>query len=136
MPVCVLDASVTIAVLIEEDRSEEARSIVRRIVDDCAEVPSLWYFEVGNVLLLAERRRALTASARRDHLQDLARLPIVIDHEATRRAWSETMALAERHGLSLYDASYLELSQRRQLPLASFDAALRRAAKAANVPLL
>jgi predicted nucleic acid-binding protein len=46
------------------------------------------------------------------------------------------MALAERHGLSLYDASYLELSQRRQLPLASFDSALRRAAKAANVSLL
>jgi len=136
MPVCVLDASVAIALLIEEDRSEEARAIVRHIIDDCAEVPGLWYFEVGNVLLVAERRRALTAAARRDHLQDLARLPIVIDHEATGHVWGDTMALAERHGLSLYDASYLELSQRRQLPLASFDAALRRAARATNVPLL
>jgi predicted nucleic acid-binding protein len=136
MAVCVLDASVTIAALIEEDRSEEAHGIVRRIIDDSAEVPCLWFFEIGNVLLFAERRRALTAAARRGFLQDLARLPIVIDHDATGRAWSDTMALAERHGLTLYDASYLELSQRRRLPLASFDAALRRAAQAAGVPLL
>jgi predicted nucleic acid-binding protein len=136
MPVCVLDASVTIAALIEEDRSDEARRILRDVVSDSAAVPGLWLLEVGNVLLLAERRKSLSAAARRDHLADLSRLPIVIDHATASHAWHDTMALAERHGLALYDAVYLELSLRQQLPIATFDAALRRAAKAANVPLL
>jgi predicted nucleic acid-binding protein len=136
MPVCVLDASVTIAALIEEDRSDEARRILRDVVSDSAAVPGLWLLEVGNVLLLAERRKSLSAAARRDHLADLSRLPIVIDHATASHAWHDTMALAERHGLTLYDAVYLELSLRQQLPIATFDAALRRAAEAANVPLL
>jgi predicted nucleic acid-binding protein len=136
MPVCVLDASVTIAALIEEDRSEEARRIFQGIANDSAAVPSLWLLEVGNILLLAERRKSLGAAARRDHLADLSRLPIIIDHATASHAWHDTMALAERHGLTLYDAVYLELSLRHQLPLATFDVALRRAANAAKVPLL
>jgi predicted nucleic acid-binding protein len=131
-----LDASVAIAALIEEDRSDEARRILCEVGNDGAVVPGLWYLEVGNTLLLAGRRRSLTAVARREHLTDLSRLPIAIDHETTHHAWNETMALAEYHGLTLYDATYLELSLRRQLPLATFDAALQRAAKAAGVPLL
>jgi predicted nucleic acid-binding protein len=136
MPVCVLDASVTIAALIEEDRSDEARRILRDVVSDSAMVPGLWLLEVGNVLLLAERRKSLSAAARRDHLADLSRLPIVIDYATASHAWHDTMSLAERHGLTLYDAVYLELSLRQQLPLATFDAALHRAAKVANVSLL
>jgi len=134
--VCVLDASVAIAALIEEDRSDEARRILCEVGTDSAVVPGLWYLEVGNTLLLAERRRSLSAAARREQLADLSRLPIAIDHETTHYAWNDTMGLAERHGLTLYDATYLELSLRRQLPLAAFDAALRRAAKAAGVRLL
>jgi predicted nucleic acid-binding protein len=136
MPVCVLDASVTIAALIEEDRSDEARRILHDIASDSAAVPSLWLLEVGNILLLAERRKSLSATARRDHLADLSRLPIVVDHATASHAWHDTMALAERHRLTLYDAVYLELSLRQRLPMATFDATLRRAAKAANVPLL
>jgi predicted nucleic acid-binding protein len=132
----VLDASVTIAALIDEDRSDEARGILRNVISDGAEVPSLWPLEVGNILLLAERRRLLNAAARRDHLRDLYRLPIAIDNETARRAWHDAMALAERHGLTLYDAAYLELSLRRELPLATFDVSLRRAAAASGVQLL
>ena len=136
MPVCVLDASVTLAALIEEERSAEAREILRAVIDDSAVVPGLWFLEVGNVLLIAERRRSLTAAARRDHLDDLSRLPIVIDNETAGHAWHETMEHAVAHRLTLYDAAYLELSLRRQLPLATFDTALRRAAAAAGVGLV
>lgn len=136
MALCVLDASVTIAAMIEEDRSDEARRIFRDVIDDSAIVPGLWFLEVGNILLLAERRRSLTAATRRDHPEDLSRLPITVDHETAGHAWHDTMVLAERHGLTLYDAAYLELSLRRQLPIATFDVALRRAAKAASVALL
>lgn len=136
MPVCVLDASVTLAALIEEERSAEAREILRAVIDDSAVVPGLWFLEVGNVLLIAERRRSLTSAARRDHLDDLTRLPIVIDNETAGHAWHETMEHAVAHRLTLYDAAYLELSLRRQLPLATFDTALRRAAAAAGVGLV
>ncbi|HEY7579980.1 MAG TPA: type II toxin-antitoxin system VapC family toxin [Acetobacteraceae bacterium] len=136
MPICVLDASVAIAAVIEGEQSDAAHDILREVIGDSAAVPPLWFFEVGNVLLLAERRRSLTAAARLEHLDDLSRLPITVDHEGTRHAWRETMALADRHRLTLYDAAYLELCLRLGLPLASFDAALRTAAKAANVLLL
>jgi predicted nucleic acid-binding protein len=66
----------------------------------------------------------------------LAGLPIGIDEETAGRAWRETLALAEIHRLTLYDAAYLELAVRRSLPLATFDAALRTAAVTAGVPLL
>jgi predicted nucleic acid-binding protein len=133
---CILDASVTIAALIEDERSEEARNILRDVVSDGAIVPALWLLEVGNVLLMAERRHSLTAAERHDHLGDLSHLPITIDHETAAHAWQDTMALAERRGLTLYDATYLELSLRRRLPLATFDAALRRAAREESVTLL
>lgn len=136
MAICVLDASVAIAALIQEDHSDRARAILREIIEDGAAVPPIWLFEVGNVLLLAERRRRLSATARREHLEDLSRLPIVVDHEATGHAWNDTMMLAARHDLTLYDGSYLELSLRRHLPLATFDTALQKAARSANIALL
>jgi predicted nucleic acid-binding protein len=136
MPSLVLDASVTISALIEEDRSDEARGILETIARDGAMVPPLWPLEVGHILLRAERRGLLDAATRRAHLRHLARLPIAVDHEMAGHAWHDTMALAERHGLTLYDATYLELSLRRGLPLATFDAALRRAATATGADLL
>jgi predicted nucleic acid-binding protein len=132
----VLDASVTISALIEEDRSDEARIIFRDVVNDGATVPSLWPVEVGHILLLAVRRRLLSATARQDHLNDLSRLPITIDQETAHHAWRDTIELAEQHGLTLYDATYLELSLRLGLPLATFDVALRRAAAAVGIKLL
>jgi predicted nucleic acid-binding protein len=136
MVMCVLDASITIAALVEEEHSDEARRVFRAVIDNRAVVPGLWALEVGNILLILERRRVLTTTARREHLDDLSRLPIVVDHEATARAWRDIMALAERHNLTLYDAAYLELSLRRQLPLATFDEALRKAAATVSVQLL
>ena len=76
--------------------------------------PCFGLLEVGNILLLAQRRRLLDAAARRDHLKDLAQLPINVDQETAHRAWRDTSLLAERHSLTLYDAAYLELSLRRQ----------------------
>ena len=136
MPSVVLDASVTISALIENDRSDEARIIFQDYVSAGAAVPALWPLEVGHILLLAERRRLLNAATRRDHLHDLSCLPITVDQETARLAWHDTIVLAERHDLTLYDATYLELSLRLSLPLATFDAALRRAATATGVKLL
>jgi len=69
-------------------------------------------------------------------LADLAVLRIAVDPETDRHAWTTTLQLAERFELTLYDAAYLELAQRRALPLASIDGALCSAARALGVPLI
>ena len=68
--------------------------------------------------------------------QRIAALPIIVDTEGVALTWSNALQLAERHGLSSYDASYLELAQRKALPLATLDDALRRTAITAGVALL
>jgi predicted nucleic acid-binding protein len=135
MPVMVLDASVALAAVFPETNSEAAEAILARIVDGGALVPALWRLEVGNALLIAERRGTIAAGDHNTLLVRLGALPITVDLETSARAWDEIIDLAQRHRLTLYDAAYLELSVRRSLPLATFDAALRRASAAANVEL-
>jgi predicted nucleic acid-binding protein len=106
-------------------------------IDQVAEygvtVPSIWALEIGNVLLVAERKKRITREQRQKALHILMELPIVVDTMTAHHAWLETMELAERYSLTLYDASYLELSLRRSLPLATFDKSLQRAAELAGV---
>ena len=136
MTILVLDASVALAAILPEPNSSEALAILARVIDDGAVVPTLWCLEVGNTLLVAERRGSIAVGDHKALLRRLGALPIVADLETSARAWRESIELAQRHRLTLYDAAYLELSLRRGLPLATFDAALRRAAHAANTALL
>lgn len=128
----VLDASVTIAALLIEDRTPEARSIIRAALNGVA-VPALWHLEVGNILLRAERRGLIRADERAGHIGDLMALPLTVDHDGSFHAWRATTDLALRHQLTLYDAAYLELAVRLRVPLATFDAALARAARSEGI---
>ncbi|MBX9699896.1 MAG: type II toxin-antitoxin system VapC family toxin [Acetobacteraceae bacterium] len=131
-----LDASVTLAwALAGEVRAEDARALVHRVAEEAAIVPALWRLEVGNGLLMAARRGRVRAERVDAVWRLLNELPIEIDAETNARAWSGTATLARRHGLTLYDAAYLELAARRSLPLATFDTPLARAAVAEKVPL-
>ena len=82
------------------------------------------------------RRSRHDAAFRDATLADLALLPISLDPETDRQAWGATVRLAEQHKLTVYDAAYLELAQRRGVPLATLDKELRRAAGAEGVMLL
>jgi len=99
-------------------------------------VPALWPFEVANSLLVLFRRKRILAEDREQALRNLSRLPLTVDDEGPRLALGKISGLAAQHGLSIYDAAYLELAMRRKLPLASRDKALRAAAKARRVRLL
>ena len=132
----VLDASVVLAIAFKEGGAQLAVPIMAMTADEGAAVPGIWHLEVGNSLLSAVRRGTITGEERHGALQRLTRLPIELDLETAAHAWRETSTLAERHRLTLYDASFLELSMRRSLPLATFDKALRRAAAEAGVALL
>lgn len=136
VPGLVLDASVAIAAFQLEERTAEAEAIVRRYTPFGMIVPVLWHIEVGNILLLAERRGRLSPEGREAHLRDLAALPIAVDYDGHGAVWSAAMALAHRHRLTLYDALYLELAVRLRIPLATFDSALVRAAAAEGVAVV
>jgi predicted nucleic acid-binding protein len=69
-------------------------------------------------------------------LADLSRLKIHLDPHTDANAWSTTLDLSSRFMLTVYDAAYLELPMRRDLPLATLDGALHIAATSAGVPLL
>jgi len=132
----VLDSSVTLAWLYEEETTPAVRAVFDRLVRSGAWVPSLWRLEVANSLHMAARRGRVTEAFRDESLADLDLLPVGIDPETDRQAWGATLQLAAASGLTLYDASYLELAIRRNLPLATLDQELRAAAKASGVKLM
>ena len=132
----VVDASMTIAWLFADERDETPRTVLRRVAAAGAVVPSLWRLEVANVLRNAVRKRRCDASYAGRCLQRLDRLRIVIDSETDAHAWSSTWRLVQEHGLTAYDAAYLELAIRRGLPLASRDTAMITAGIEAGVEIV
>jgi predicted nucleic acid-binding protein len=82
------------------------------------------------------RRGKLTEEERVSAVTALAQMSVLVDHEMAALAFGKLSDLAGRHGLSVYDAAYLELALRRKLPIACKDGPLRTAAKRARVKLL
>ena len=99
-------------------------------------VPGLWQLEVANALLVAERRGLIEPEASDLFRARLASLPISCDDDTAQERQSRLVVLARCHGLSSYDATYLELAQRLGARLASFDRRLNQAATAAGVALV
>lgn len=131
----VIDSSVTLAWFFEDERTDDTDNLLHQVARAGAVVPSLWRLEIANTLQSALRSKRVTAAFRDASLTNLQALPIVVDAETDRQAWGSTLLLAERHGLSVYNASYLELAQRLRLPLATLDRELRAACRAVRVPL-
>lgn len=125
----VIDASYTIALALQEGDVPGADIVGDRLAGEGAIVPAMWRFEVANVLLTAVRRKRIASTLPAVILADLAALAIDVDEAATARAWTATLALAEHHGLTVYDASYLELAIRHGASLASLDGDLAAAAR-------
>ena len=119
----------TLAFLLPDERTTEAEKVLDRIVAEGAWVPSLWRLEVANSLSMAVKRGRIRPAYRDTALENLAALNIQTDSETDKMAWAATLGLADQFALTLYDATYLELSVRRNLPLATLDSELQKAAK-------
>ncbi|MBX3704239.1 MAG: type II toxin-antitoxin system VapC family toxin [Steroidobacteraceae bacterium] len=132
----VLDASVTMGWLLSDasarQRQYAAASLGALKQGAIAWVPATWTLEVANVLARAEARGQVTQAQIGAFLELLAGAPIRIDEETVDHALGGTLDLARRFAISSYDASYLELALRRQLPLATFDDDLHKAAERAG----
>jgi predicted nucleic acid-binding protein len=132
----VLDSSLTLAFIFVDELTPATMRLSETASETGAWVPGIWRLEVANSLLMAVRRGRIDAAFRDSALADLSMLNITVDTHTDTQAWTATLSLAERFRLTLYDACYLELAQRRALPLASLDNELRTAAQELRVPLL
>jgi predicted nucleic acid-binding protein len=132
----VVDNSVALTWCFEDERTPATAALLEQVGELGAQAPMLWPLEALNGLLVAERRGRLDAPQRRRLAGFLPALPITLDVDTASQAWTETARLAERFGLSAYDAAYLELAQSHDLPLASLDRALRAAATVLGLKVL
>ena len=132
----VVDNSVALAWCFEDEHTQPIMDLLDRVAETGAVAPLLWPLEALNGLLMAERRKRLDAKRRHRLAGFLRALPVTLDTETADQAWTTTARLAERYRLTLYDAAYLELAQRRKLPLATLDKDLIRTGKTLDMTLL
>ena len=129
----VLDTSIAACWAFPDEHDPRADAALAKIKIEEAVVPSLWWFEVRNLLVVNERRKRITESGTNSFLRELSRLRIRVDRQPEEAA---VMRLARAFGLSLYDASYLELALREAIPMATLDAQLAGAAVAEGTRLI
>jgi predicted nucleic acid-binding protein len=132
----VTDASVTLTWCFEDEATAWTDHLLQRLrAGEEALVAAHWPMEVSNALLMAIRRGRITDDKVRRFFDDIRSLPIKIDSESTAQAFHRAFALAQQHRLTSYDAAYLEVAVRVNLPLATLDDELRNAAIAEGVLL-
>ena len=132
----VLDCSVTMAWIFPDEATGATDGWRDSLVEGRAFVPSLWPVELANVLLVATRRGRIRVDEWPEIRASLEALPIEIEPVSTSRVWGESLELAKTHHISVYDAMYLELAVRLQLPLATLDRALLAAAPVVGIEAL
>lgn len=132
----VLDASVAIAVFLEDEASAYADAVASAMTaGELAHTPAIWPLEVLNNLLVAERRKRVTSDETGQLLEFLATLPIEVSAAELVDAGASELRLARQLNLTAYDAAYIALAQRRAIPLATVDARLKKAAVVAGVQI-
>jgi len=132
----VLDASVALCWCFEGQSTEYAEALAERLArGDEARVPGIWPLEMVNSLAMAERRKMLKPAQTDGFLERMNGLRIHLDSAEIERIFTNVMAVARQYRLSAYDATYLELAMREELPLATMDRQLRAAAGIAGVKL-
>jgi len=132
----VIDNSVVMTWCFKDEASQYTDDILDRLEVSTGFVPSIWPLEVCNVLLVAERRKRIGEADSIRFISLLTELPIIVEQEPPERMIKEIFALARKHNLSSYDASYLDLAMRKGLPIATLDKNLLTVAKRCKVPIL
>ena len=135
-PTLIIDCSITMAWCFGDEATDETTRIQERLINESALVPALWFLEVTNVLAMAEKRQRISAADATQFVQLLGTLDIQVDDEAAARAFDHLLPLCRTHGLTSYDAAYLDLALRKQLPLATLDEELRPVAATMGLALL
>ncbi len=129
----VLDASAAVSWLLNEGPASE---LDRQLAERLIVVPSHWTIEVGNAIVKALRRSSIEHERLSIIESNLAILNPAIEPPLGVEALLPLVAFASEHGLSTYDAGYVQLAWKRVAALASFDQKMRRAAERLGVQLI
>lgn len=131
-----MDNSVTMAWCFEDESTPYTEAVLDRVRETGAVAPAIWPLEVANAVLVGERRQRLTLARTTRFVQFVRSLPITVDTMDLASVLGPVLTLGREHGLSSYDAAYLELAMREGLPLATQDARLSAAAERVGVSLV
>jgi predicted nucleic acid-binding protein len=132
----VIDNSVVMSWCFKDETNKYADAILHKLSEARAVVPSIWPLEVVNVLLVAERRKRLSAADSTRFITLLTQLPIIVEQERPENMMKELLTFARANNLSSYDASYLDLAMKRGYPIATSDNKLIQAARKIDVQIL
>lgn len=130
----VLDSSAAIPCFAPDEQPIPA--VEKRLLADTVVVPAIWPQEIFNVLCMMERRGRVTSAQAAAIANGFQQMTVAIEPANLQRLAEDVYPLAKAHGLTIYNASYLEVALRRQLPLATLDDALIKAAKKVKVKLI
>lgn len=134
----VLDNSVTMRWFFGDGKQKElnyAKDVLETMKQATALVPAIWGLEISNVIVKAEAKGLVTEHRSTIFLKMIKELDIETDAQTYFRSLNDILNLARRYGLSAYDASYLELTLRENLPLATLDEDLIKAVKKAGAKI-
>jgi predicted nucleic acid-binding protein len=131
----VIDASVALAWCFPDEASDYADGVLVALEDRTAMVPAIWSAEITNALLVGERRKRIRQPEARRFVELLKGLSILEDGQPFADTVSNVLPLAREYGLSAYDAAYLDVAVRHGAPLATLDAALQKAGRAAGIKI-
>jgi predicted nucleic acid-binding protein len=133
----VLDASVVVALLVRDSPMEVPNAVLDAIDDGAVvTVPPHFQLEVANFLVQAQRRGTLSSSGAQQALRYLHHLPITVDTSMHGQIFTDVIAIAQRNGITSYDAAYIHCARTRGARLASLDKQLLAAAKSEGVEVL
>ena len=132
----VLDNSVVMSWCFKDEENQYADNVLDYLSDATALVPSVWPLEVMNILLVAERRKRLSEADSVRFISLLSQLPISVEYESPERIMRELLSFARENNLSSYDASYLDLSMRNGISIATLDNQLIAVARKVDVQIL
>lgn len=135
-PAFVVDCSVAMSWCFPDEATPETMRLLDRLEPETALVPAHWFLEVTNVLAMAEKRKRIAPARSNQFLALLETLELEVDVESPVRAFAHLLPVCRAHGLTSYDAVYLDLVTRRRLPLATLDVDLRAAAKSLGIATL
>ena len=130
-----MDVSVAVTWFFEDEVTKRTKAILDGFLEEAGLAPCLWHVEVSNAMVMAVRRKRLSPIEATRNIERLASIPIVLQPPPGSRQLIEVAALATTHGLTTYDALYLDLALREGAMLATDDDDLKKAARKCGVAL-
>ena len=128
-----VDASVALAWCFPDEASDYADSVLLAVENQTVVVPAIWAVEITNALLVGERRKRIRQPEVRRFVDLMNGLSVVEDRQPFADTVSNVLPLAREYDLSAYDAAYLDVAVRHEIPLATLDVALQKACAAVGI---